>query len=102
MWDPSCLVSPTCEETKSIYYHSDVPTPLLNEAMVEDNSQQQEASISSPPVESLSCAIDDSLTDALLSSSGCKKKELSPEVIILEREADEPLHHPRDSFAKEF
>ena len=33
MWDPACLVSPACEETKSIYHLSTPPTPLLDEAM---------------------------------------------------------------------
>ena len=33
MWDPTCLVSPACEETKSVYRLSTPPTPLLDEAM---------------------------------------------------------------------
>ena len=56
MGDPSCLASPTCEETKSIYYHSDVPSPLLDESMVEDELATA-GSLSSPPVESLSLAL---------------------------------------------
>ena len=33
MWDPTCLVSPACEETKSVYRLSTPPTPLLDEPM---------------------------------------------------------------------
>ena len=33
MWDPTCLVSPACEETRSIYRLSTPPTPLLDEPM---------------------------------------------------------------------
>ena len=33
MWDPACLVSPACEETRSIYRLSTPPTPLLDEPM---------------------------------------------------------------------
>ena len=33
MWDPTCLVSPACEENKSVYRLSTPPTPLLSEAM---------------------------------------------------------------------
>ena len=33
MWDPTCLISPACEETKSVYPLSTPPTPLLDEAM---------------------------------------------------------------------
>ena len=33
MWDPACLVSPACEETRSIYRLSTPPTPFLNEPM---------------------------------------------------------------------
>ena len=33
MWDPTCLVSPACEETRSVYRLSTPPTPLLDEPM---------------------------------------------------------------------
>ena len=33
MWDPACLASLACEETKSVYRLSTPPTPLLDEAM---------------------------------------------------------------------
>ena len=34
MWDPSCLVSYSSEETRSVYHVSTPPTPLLDEAML--------------------------------------------------------------------
>ena len=33
MWDPTCLISPACEETNSVYRLSTPPTPLLDEPM---------------------------------------------------------------------
>ena len=33
MWDPTCLVSPACEETRSVYRLSTPPTPVLDEPM---------------------------------------------------------------------
>ena len=33
MWDPTCLVSSACEETRSVYRLSTPPTPVLDEPM---------------------------------------------------------------------
>ena len=33
MWDPTCLASPACEETRSIYRLSTPPTPVVDEPM---------------------------------------------------------------------
>ena len=33
MWDPTCLVSPACEETRSVYRLNTPPTPVLDEPM---------------------------------------------------------------------